>query len=170
MPLMTAGSVKLLDPLKASFGAINTGGQKSLADALGTLGTQARTGQMASGRAMGGYTGQALGRANTMASQGIENTLGGTLGASSLQEMKAQQEHQRNLALARLVGEQNSPSTLMEVLGGLGNAAQSGAALYGAYKNRPMVPPSYSYGSNPSLGLSSPENYGFAARSKPYGF
>lgn len=146
-PLL-ASDVKLADPLKAPLGQINAGGQKSLADALGTLDTGARTSAKASGRVMGGYTGQALGRANTAASRGIEDRVGGVLGGASLQDTQNEREFQANMALANELGGLMSPTMLQEILGGLGGAAQTGgqfASLYNALgkgsgaKNIPRV-------------------------------
>lgn len=135
MAFMTAENTKLLDPLKGTYAGYNQAGQNSLADALGTLTNQAKTSQLASGRVQGQYIPQALGRANTMASQGITNSLGGALGDASLKDAQSQQEFERQMALAREIGSINSPNTLQEIIGGLSGAAGtigSGASLYQA--------------------------------------
>jgi hypothetical protein len=168
MALLTAGDVKLIGPLKESLRGYSTAGKGSLADALGRISTQNNTSAIASGRPQGQYIGQSLNQANVLAGRGIDDSLANSLGAASLSEKKAQNEHADNLALARMIGEQNSPNDLMEALGALGNAAESGAQLYGAYKGMPKSQPSGSR--NPLFGLSSPDNYGFSPRRQPYGF
>lgn len=140
-PLM-AGDVKLLDPLKAPLGGINQQGQNSLADALGKSKAQARTSQIVSGRPKGQYIGEVLGRANTMASRGIEDAVAGTLGGASLKDLQNEQEFQRNMALAQELGDLNSPSVWQEILSGLGGGAGTALQFKGLYDalNRNRAP------------------------------
>lgn len=130
MAYRTAGDVKLLEPLKGAYGGYAKDAQTSLASALGTLGNQAKTSAIASGRVQGSYQPFALNQAGTLASRGINDTLGAQLGQSSLEDMIKQQEFERNMELAKRTGSLNSPNSLQMALGALSGAAN----LYGKYR------------------------------------
>lgn len=132
-PPTTADQVLLSDPLKAPLGQISQKGQGSLADALGKVSAQASTSQIASGRPRGQYIGQALGRANTMASRGIEDSVAGALGGASLKDYQNQKEFEQNMALANEIGALNSPSLIQQILGGANSAAQGAGEFKGLY-------------------------------------
>lgn len=163
MAFMTAGDVKLADPLKELTSGYGKTAQGGLSDALGRITNQAKKSQIASGRVQGDYMGQALGRSNSLASQKINNTLGGVLGGVSLKDLQSQQEFERQMALAQEIGDLNSPSTLQEVLGGLGGGADlalQGKGLYDAL-GRGKGGGSYR-GASPSLDVYDPYSIGYA--------
>lgn len=128
---LLASDVKLADTLKPVLGGYNKKAQGSLSDALGRATSQGVRSASASGRTMGDYTGQALGRANTQASQNIENSLAGSLGQTTLQDTIAQREHEKKMALAKEIGDMMSPSMAQEVLGGLSQGVNLGTQAYG---------------------------------------
>lgn len=164
-PPMTADKVKLLDPLKGQLGGYAKSGQNSLSDALGTLNNQATTSAQASGRVMGDYQGQALGRANTMASRGINDSVAGLLGGASLKDAQSQQEFEQKMALAREIGAMNSPTMLQEIIGGISggaNVAGQGASLYQALGNRGGGGGSSSGSLPPNLSLYDPYSSGYS--------
>lgn len=128
--MLMASDVKFADPMKRTYKQYGDQAQTNLADALGGLQGQAGASALGSGRIRGNYTGQALGRANVLASQGIDNALGAQLGQASLEDTIKQQEHDRNFALAKRIGSLNAPNNLMMAL----QAAKGAANIYGAYK------------------------------------
>jgi|SRR5712671_7871911 len=135
MANLLASDVKLADTLKPVLSGYNRKAQGSLSDALGAGLGQAKTSSRASGRAFGNYTGQTLGRANTMASQNIENSLAGSLGATSLKDVMAEREFQKKMALAREIGDQMQPGQLEQILGLVGQGANAGMQGYGLYNS-----------------------------------
>lgn len=130
MAYRTASDVKLIGPLKDSYRGYANDAQNSLSSALGMIGNQAKTSAIASGRTQGSYQPFALNQAGTIASRGINDTLGAQLGQASLEDMIKQQEFERNMELARKTGGLNSPNGLQMALG----AALGAANLYGKYK------------------------------------
>jgi len=132
---LTAGNVKLIDPLKDPLTGINKRAQGSLQAALGRIQGQSLASGRASGRISGSYIPQELNRASTMGSRGIEDTLYGGLGGASLKDMLAAQEHQRNLELVNEIGGELSPSILQQIFGGLGAAGQAGAGISSIYSS-----------------------------------
>lgn len=130
---MMATDVNLLDPLKGPLGDINKKGQSSLSNALASGQNQARTSQIATGRPEGQYIGETLGRANTMASRGIEDALGGVLGGASLQDLQAQKEFEANMALVNEIAAMNEPTLFQEVLSGIGGGANTGLQFKSLY-------------------------------------
>jgi hypothetical protein len=137
-----AGDIKLNDKLRDPLAAINKSSQDKLTAALGTIGTRQKTSNMASGRVMGEYAPAELARAGTQASTSIEDQLLGALGGTSYSEHLKEQEHQRDLALAKEIGSLNAPSTLQQVLGGLGgvaNVAGQFGSLYKGLSKRPTT-------------------------------
>lgn len=136
---ITAKDVRLIDPLKKTVGGYAQAGQSSLADALGKINNQITASQIASGRQPGQYTGQALTRADILASRGINDTAAGVLGQTSLKDTQNEQAFQDNMALAREIGALNSPSLIQEILGavnGTADAAGKAKALYDAIGSR----------------------------------
>ena len=151
---LLASDVKLADQLKPVIGGYNKTAQTSLADALGRSTAQGKKSAVASGRSMGGYAGEAVGRASTKSSQGIENSLAGILGQTTLNDTIAQREHEKKMALAREIGDLMSPSAAEEVLGGLSqgvNLASQGTSLYQALGQGGGSGASPSYGSSLNL-------------------
>lgn len=139
MAFLTGGDVKLTDQLKPILGSYNQNAQGSLSDALGRITNQAKTSARASGRVQGQYQPLALNRANSMASQGITNSLGSVLGGVSLKDIQNQKLFEQQMALANEIGDLNSPSTLQEVLAGLGGGADlalRGKGIYDALSRR----------------------------------
>lgn len=133
MAFLTAGGVKLIDKLKSPLGGYNQQAQGSLQDALGRIGTRQNASAKASGRVRGEYGQAELNRAGTRASGAIEDTLLGSLGGTSYDEVLKQKEHQRNLMLAKMIGDANAPSALEQVLSGLGGGARAGGQFYSLY-------------------------------------
>jgi hypothetical protein len=161
-PLLTAGDVKLVDPLKDPLSGINKKSQGSLQSALGRIQAQSLASGRASGRGKSSYIPQELNRASTIGSRGIEDTLYGSLGSVSLKDTLAALEHQRNLALVNEIGDNMSPSLLQEILGGLGAAGQAGANVSGIYNSlgkRGASGGPHSYGSSraSNFGLNYPQ-------------
>lgn len=134
MANLFASDVKLADPLKPALAGYNRQAQGSLTAALGSGLEQGRTSARASGRVMGDYAGKELGRASSLASRGIENSLTGSLGQTSLKDMLAAREHQKKLALAKEIGDLMSPSLAQEILGGLSQGVNTGTQGYSLYQ------------------------------------
>lgn len=126
-----AADIGLSDPLKDPLGKIAGQTQGNLSNALGRIKGQAATSSIASGRPVGQYQGEAIGRANTLASRGINDALGGTLGGASLKDKQNQIEFENNMALANEIGALNAPNLLQQVLGGVGGAANTGLKFKG---------------------------------------
>jgi len=143
-----AGGVKLIDQLRDPLQQINTQGQNNLQGILQRIGTRQTASSKASGRVQGQYAPQELARSGGIASRGLEDTLAGALGGASLDEVRKQQEHQRNLALVRQIGDLMSPSILQQVLAGLGGGAKAGAQGYALYSalHQPTDPLANVYG------------------------
>lgn len=156
MAFLAASNVPLLDQLKDPLSGINKKAQANLQDILGQLGTQATTSAKASGRTTGSYAPAELARVGTNASNTIQDTLLGALGGTSYDELLKQKEQERNLALARRIGDLSAPSLLQQILGGLGSGAQTGAQFYSLF--HALKKPGLEYGGGsgrlpPSLSL-----------------
>jgi len=143
-----AGDVKLIDSLRDPLKTIRNKSQGSLSDFLGKIGAQQKTSATASGRVPSAYAPAELGRAGTRASTGIEDMLSNALGGTSYDEILKQKEHERNMALAKEIGDLQSPSTWEQVLSGLGGGARAGGQFYSLYNslNRPSDPMANVYG------------------------
>jgi hypothetical protein len=149
MAFLTAGDIKLADPLKDPLSGVGAKRQMSLEEMLGRVSKRNRAGQIASGRPMGEYTGRELGFAGDISGRGIEDALYGSLGGASYKDVVNEQEHQRKLALARRIGKAMSPSVGQEILGGIGMAGQVAPALIGAGKSiRNYYSPKYDLSSS----------------------
>lgn len=95
------------------------------------------SGQAASGRLSSGIAEHTLGEFDSDTAAGEAAIRAGVLpseGQGTLQEdqqdfasSEAEKEYQRNMSLARLLGQMNKPSTLQEIFGGIG----AGAGLIG---------------------------------------
>lgn len=143
MAFMTAGAIKLRDPLKDPLSGISQQRQSSLQDTLGRITANSRASQAASGRPMGEYAGYALGNANTLASRGIDDSLYGVIGNTSYKEDRADRDHLRKIELAKKLGKMNSPSTLQEIIGGIGSLGPlipAGQSLYRSMQRQPQIP------------------------------
>lgn len=153
--MLLASDVKLADPLKKPLAGIGAQGQSALATALGKLRMQATESNRVSGRPQGTYQDFALNQAGEQAGRGINDALYGALGGVSYQDLKNQKEYERQMALAKEIGDKMSPSVAEEILGGLTqgvNLASKGKGIYDALgQSKPS-----GGGSNPlSLGSSS---------------
>jgi hypothetical protein len=82
------------------------------------------------------YAESRFGQAQTMANSGLRGGLEGILGDTSYNDFLGQQGFDQQYGLAAEIGRLNKPSTLEEILGGLGGAAQTGGNLYGALGQR----------------------------------
>lgn len=130
---LTAGDVTLGDPLKKPLHGIQSGAQTSLADSLGASLGNATASQVASGRVRGDYTGKELGRASAAAGRGVDDALMKVLGETSLKYKQNELGYQDNLALASRIGALNKPSTLEEILAGLGGGADTALKAKGLW-------------------------------------
>lgn len=147
MALLASG-VNLANPLKDPLSKIGQKSQMTLQDILGRVRSANAEGQAVSGRPIGQYTGMELDRAGMMGGRNIEDSLYGVLGGASYQDARNAKRHQLNLDLARRIGGLNKPSTLQEVLGGIGQAGQlytAGKSIAGSFKSpksgrNPMAP------------------------------
>lgn len=87
---------------------------------------------------------------------GISGGLEGILGEGSLKDYQSEQDYQRNIQLAKILGEAYKPDVFSQVVGGLGGAgvtAFQSKALFDAINNRQRTPrPSLS----PNLSLYDP--------------
>lgn len=129
-----AGDIKLAQPLKDPLSQIGVQSQGNLADALGKIRSRATTSSRASGRPQGVYQGQAIDRAGASAGRGINDALYGALGTTSYNDFRNQQQFERQMALAKEIGDKMSPSTAEEVLGGLSQGVKLGAKGAGIYQ------------------------------------
>ena len=139
MAFLGAGDVKLLDnyDLKSSLKKTNKGVQDRLQEALGRIGSrQAISSGAYAGRVRGEYAPQELQRAGQQESAGIEDQLTRLLSEGSYDEAVKQNEHEKDLALAREIGNLNKGSSAQELLAALGEAGQLGGTAYGMYRNR----------------------------------
>lgn len=159
MAFMTGSDVKLLDPLKDPLSKINKKSQSSLQDALNQIGARQTASANASGRVQGQYAPAELARAGNQASLGIEDALAGAYGGASYDELKKQQEHEQNLALAREIGDLTAPSVLEQVLSGLGGGVRTGGQAYALY-NQLGNQGGYSNRTPVDFGFSNPSTFG----------
>lgn len=164
MAFMTAGDVKLADPLKETYSGIGAKRQASLEEMLGRVKSRNRASQIASGRPMGSYTAPTLDFAGTSAGRGVEDALYGSLGGASYKDVINDQEHQRKIALAKRIGSLMSPSLAQQILGGIGMAGQVAPALIGAGKS---IYGSFQGSQNPTVG-SNLRLYGDTNSLNPY--
>ena len=130
MALLASG-INLNDALKDPLSDIGRNSSGRLETALGRVKGRFNTGSMVSGRPQSQYFDEQIGNAETMGQRGIEDALYGVLGGSSYQQQIAERDHARKMALAKKLGSINSPSTLQEVLGGIGLAGQTLPAFMG---------------------------------------
>lgn len=151
-----AGDVKLIEGLKQPLGGYATAAKGSLQDALGRISSRSKQSQEASGRVTGEYTGQQLDQAGVMGERGIEDALGGVIGNASYTDALNQKKFEQDMMLAKRIGSLNRPSTLTQVIQGLGGAVDTGVQAKGLYDalNRPSGTSGPSYGS--SLRLTNP--------------
>jgi len=135
MAFLTAGDIGLVNPLKNPLSDIEGKRRASLETSLGRIEGRNRQGQVVSGRPMGEYTGEELGRSSTMANRGVEDMLYGVLGKGSYKDLLSEQEHQRQMALAKKVGRAYAPSLGQEIMSGVTLAGQIIPAVAGAGKS-----------------------------------
>jgi hypothetical protein len=145
---LVAGNVKLLEGLKKPLGAVADKAKGNLAEALGRVQLRSRVSQEVSGRPIGGYAEEEIGRANDMAGRGVDDALYGILGSGSFDDYRAEQDFQRQKALAERIGDMMSPSTFSQVVGGLSGVAKTGLQAKGLYDalgsvRAPRSTPSY---------------------------
>lgn len=144
-----AGDVKLIEGLKQPLGGYATAAKGSLQDALGRISSRSKQSQEASGRVTGEYTGQQLGQAGMMGERGIDDALGGVLGDASYTDALNQKKFEQDMMLAKRVGALNRPSTIMQVIQGLGGAVDTGfqaKGLYDALNKQPRSSGNVQYG------------------------
>lgn len=151
MPLF-AGGVKADPILQSALGEV---GKKPQND-LRTVFDRARTGFAADRNARGvrgsDYFDQQINQAQDLSERGLQGNLESVLGNTTYGNFKTQRGYDENEALAREIAELNKPSTLEEVLMGLGGGAKMGGSLYSALGSRGTnlpPPPAYGSGANP---------------------
>ena len=147
-----AGDVKLGKPLNQALAPIATRSQGRLQDVIGRVSARNRSGQVASGRPRGEYADFALGQAGDIASRGIDDSLLGVLGNTSYKDTLSQRDHLQQVALAKMLGSMAKPSSLQEIVGGvgmLGNIIPAASSLYKSYKGRGTGPVPFGAASNP---------------------
>lgn len=161
MALLASG-INLNDTLKDPLSAIGQGASGRLEGALGRIRTRFNAGASASGRHASPYFDETIGDAANLGERGIEDSLYGVLGGASYKNRLGERDHLRKMELAKRIGSMNSPSTLQEVLGGIGLAGQTipafiqgGNALASGLKKSPSgsLPPSLSLYNSGSTGL-----------------
>ena len=147
-----AGDVKLIESLKQPLSGYATAAKGSLQDALGRITARSKEGQQATGRVQGNYGAEQIGQAGMMSERGIEDRLNSVLGNASYGDTLAQKKFEQDMALAKRIGKLNRPSTLTQVITGLGGAVDTGVQAKGLYDalNRPS-----SRAGNVQFGLSS---------------
>jgi hypothetical protein len=142
MAFTTAGDIKLAKPLQSPLSGIAGKSRSRLQDILGQRTDQIRQDQLVSGRPMGEYTGFALGQASDAAGRGVDNSLYGVLGDASLRDYRSNQDYQRQMQLAKEIGDLNRPSLIQEISGlltGAGTSAGSFKNIYDQFSNRPKI-------------------------------
>lgn len=146
---MMASGVQLNPELTKILGDIGTPQSKNISDSYAKL----RGGISPNSD----YATSRFNKLGTLAQGNLKSNLEGALGSSSYGDWKSQRDFEQNYALAKLTGELNAPSTLEQVLGGLGGAMRTGGDIYGLYNS--FKKPSKLGGSYSS----SPETPGYSA-------
>jgi hypothetical protein len=142
-----AGNVKLSSDLSKSLNPIRKKSRANLSEALGEMGTRAESGRQATGRIQGSYAQDELAAAGDMAGRRIDDTVGNVLGTASLQDFQNAQEHERQMALAKEIGDMFKPNRVQEIARFLGHTAESAPAFRSLYDTYRSVPRNGSSGS-----------------------
>lgn len=132
---LVAGDVRLdrLSGIRGPLEDIGSNAQASLSGALSGARTSFDKNRRTAGRIKSTYAPQRFNEVGDLASRQLEDSLYGGVGKASLSDLLAQKQFEQDVALANEIGDINRPSTLQEVLGGLGGAATLGAEGYGLY-------------------------------------
>lgn len=92
-----------------------------------TVAQQAHAGRLGSGSSNYNIGDVNAGEADALA--GVDSDLAGTLGQIPTDSYLGDQQFNRDLELSKMIAKMNKPSTLQEVLGGIGTAAQVGGTV-----------------------------------------
>lgn len=139
---LVAGDVGLSPDLASSLGQIGTARSKTIRGNYGTAAGQA--GSDASARGMSGagdYNTNRLNATQGLDEGNLESVLGGVLGNSSYQDKLAQRDYGQQMQLANEVGSTAGLSSLEQVLGGVGAATKTGAAISPFVRGNSTPPP-----------------------------
>lgn len=130
-PAATASDVKLDSSLAKTLGGIGDSQGSAIS---GTYG-RAKTQRAADARpSAGGYYAERLGSGETQSQGNLKSGLENVLGGEGYADWKGLRDYGENMNLAQLTGQLNKPSTLEEILSGLGVGAQAGGQLAGLYQ------------------------------------
>lgn len=162
---LLAGDIQLTEALKDPLSSIGRKATSRLEDVMGRVRNRFSQGASVMGRPQGEYAGQEFSRAGTMAQRGLDDRLLGLLGEGSRKNKIADRDHQRKMALAKLTGGMNKPSTLEEIMGGIGLAGQTLPAFMGAGKS---LAGRFGGGGNVSLPSFDPYAAGMSDPDLPY--
>lgn len=140
-PLADPNTIMTDPSLAKALGAPMKKGQND----IGSVYDRIRTGFKADSKARGVTEGSyAPGRINTaqdLSEQDLTNRLQAVLGDTAYKDFQGDRGYSQQEGLAREIASLNSPSTLEEILGGLGGAAGVGGGLYAALGNRKTPAP-----------------------------
>lgn len=164
-PLLTGSNIKIDPSLQATLGQIGKGPQNSLQDIFGKVRSQFAAdaaGRGVKAPATGSYIDNRLGTTEDLATQHLQNSLESVLGNTAYETAKADRNYQQDYGLAKQVGELNKPSTLEEILSGLGGGAQVGGQFAGLYNASKRPNTSRSQNTDPALSLFDPGSSGYA--------
>lgn len=131
---LLASDIKLPDDLSKALAPISGSARSSYESELARMAARRKSGQQASGRDVGidrtGLIGHDIATNSALGYQSLDNALNSVLGNTGYEDYKIQSEYDQNEDLARQIGALNRPSTLEQVLSGLGGAAVTGLEGY----------------------------------------
>jgi len=164
-PPKLANTINLDPNLSAALGAINKEQSGNIGNVYGGMRTQFSQDAVPHKAQPGGYADRRLTATEALSNQNLMGSLGAVSGDQAYTDYKAQRDFENNMALAKLTGELNKPSTLEQVLGGLSGGAQMGGQGYALYQSMNKAPEKKktngvlpSYQQNNSSGYPVPSN------------
>lgn len=128
--MLFAGDIKADPVLQANLGTIGKGPQNSIQNLYAKLKQGFQQDSAARKTGPSDYFNSRVATSENFANQGLQDTLGGVLGGATYKDTLAGNDALANEALAREIGALNKPSTLEEILAGLGGASKTGVSLY----------------------------------------
>lgn len=160
----TANQINLDPKLASLLQTIGAPQSTAISGSYGRYGDQmrrdARPGATVS-TSPGTYGANRLAVRERLSQGGLSSGLAGVLGGEGLADWKSNRDFGQNMALAQLSGDLMKPSTLEQVLGGLGVGAKAGGQFAGLYNSmkKPQSQPYQDMG--PSLNYYNPGSSGY---------